>query len=1085
MRRTAFIFLLLLTGAFLTQASAQAVVSGRVSSSDGASLRGVSINVKGTERGGISGENGRYSISAEKGEVLVFSYLGFLPKEEIVGDQGILNVILVPKSEELNSVVITALGISREKKSLGYSVGEIKGDEMDKVPQQNILNALTGKVAGLSITNTNNMLSSNPQVVIRGAISLSGNNTPLIVVDGLATGKDPGVLGDLSADNIASITVLKGPSASALYGSRAGSGALIITTKNGRGFEKGIGISVNSSFVSAVPYHYLPLQQQFAGGVNGIFDPNSLQQRWGPPMGTPEIQWNSNGEAVPLEGHPDNYKNFSRRGDNFINDVNIYGSNEAGSFNLSLSDTRATGNFPGSSLRKDAVSFAAVRNVAKTLKVSANVHILNSGSDNIRTPVTENHPFENKPNESLNYWPNWIDINDFKDYWAVVGEQQNTPSSTFNNPWFVAYVNTEKFKRFRAYGNVKLNWDISEALNLETQVGSYNGYYSTVDQKGKSDRDDPNGWYVYNSAYSQELNTSFLLNYKKRVKDFSFDVSGGGNLLFQSADGGNILGNNLVSPNLYTSSNIDRSAVSYENPVTRKRINSLYGIASIGYKEGIYLQLTGRNDWSSTLPVNNRSYFYPSASLSLVLTELVRLPDFISLLKLRGGLANVGSDTDPYQLQQTLNRYTWGNDNTYSYPLTMANFNLEPENIESKEVGLDLDMFNGRIGLEATYYQVRDEDQIIAVSVPAMTGFQYASLNAGVVRSRGVELVLHGVPIQSKDLKWDVRFNLAKDRSVLSRLPEGVSQFEFWSSTNVSSHAGINGEIGDLWGHDVLRVKDGAYKGWPLLDENGYVQFDPDEKKMGNVNPNFTLGFLSSLSVKRITVSASLDWRDGGNYYSKTMLRLTRGGRQESWYKGEGSSTFTGILSSNSFGGDKDRLAQEIKSHPEKYSGIDGLVWVGGRNKEFGGFPLNTTNIDNGAFFPGVRNDGQGGYVENFGGPNTKYFRAGLIADPGAGWWSQGVQTWLYDASFIKLRELSVTYSFSDKIAKSIRAQSLSLSVFARNLIIWTEAQNYFDPELAYVPNGSGYSSFSKGWDHLNNSPWWIAETGLKLNVQF
>lgn len=1060
------------------QAVAQTAIQGSVSSSfDGSPLVGASVILKGGGTGTVTDANGSFSINVSVGQTLVFRYIGFQSKEVVISNNNMLHVSLDPGGKDLNSVVVTALGISREKRALGYSVGEIKGDEMNKVPQENVVNALSGKVAGLKISNTSNDLSSDPQVIIRGVKSLSGNDAPLIVIDGLPTGNDAGVLADLSADNIASVTVLKGPSAAALYGSRAGSGVLLVTTKNGRGLQKGIGVSVNSSYSASVPYNFVPMQQQFASGVNGIFDPTSQQQRWGPAMGTPEVQWNSNGEAVPLKPHPDNVKDFVNTANSYINDVSIYGSNDRSNFNLSLSDTRATGLYPGTNLRKDAVALAASHKITQTFRVSANVHLLTSGSDNFRSQSEDNYPYED-----VYYFPNWIDINDFKNYWTEKGVQQNVWNKNFNNPWFVAYVNVNKFKEFRAYGNVKFDWDINKQFSFMARIGSYNDTYTTESQHGKSDRQKPLGQYAYGSSYTQELNTDFLLSYKKKIGDFSLHASGGGNLLFRNANGSSIGGENLVLPDLYTSGNIDRSAVSYTSSFSKKRINSLYGVASVDYKSTVYLELTGRNDWSSTLPVDNRSYFYPSVSLSVILSEMFQLPEFISLLKLRGGWATVGKDTDPYQLVQTLSKSNWGDHTTYSLPNTMANVNLEPESIVSTEGGLDLNMFKDRIGLNITYYQIEDRNQIMSVSTPALTGFTLASVNAGIVRNKGIEVVLHGVPVQSKNIRWDVNLDFTKNSSTLVKLPEGVSVFQFWERTHVYNQTSLNGTIGEMWGNDVVRVKDGPYKGWPVLDGNGYVQRDPDVKKIGNVNNTFTLGLQSSVSIKRFTISTSFDWRQGGQYYSESMLRLTRGGRGESWHKGPGSSTFTGILSSNSFGGDKGQLADEIKNHPEKYNGMSGLVWVGGRTKELGGFPLSTSKIDNGAFFPGVRSDGQGGYIENFGGADTKYFRAGLIADPGAGWWSQGVQTWMYDASFIKMRELSVAYSFPDKIAGSIKAQALSLSLFVRNLMVWTKAKNNIDPESAYMSYDG--SHFNMGWDRAKMNPW-TAVTGLKLNIQF
>lgn len=1078
MRKIKILFVLLIAPFLWLSVDAQTTITGRVLSADkDAPLSGASVILTGNSTGARTDADGRFSINASIGSKIVFSFIGYQSKEVTVKDGDALIIRLDPKGTELGEVVVTALGIGREKRALGYSVGEVKSDQLTKVPQENVINALTGKVAGLKISNTSNELSSDPQVIIRGIKSLSGNDAPLIVIDGLPTGTDASVLSDLSADNIASVTVLKGPSAAALYGSRAGSGVLLVTTKSGRGVKKGIGVSVNSSFSSSIPYHFVPEQQQFSSGINGVFDPTTQQQWWGPSMGTPAIQWNSNGQAVPLKPHPDNVKNFVNTGNSFINDVSFYGSNDQSSFNLSMSDTRATGLFPGAELRKDAVSLSASHNVTKTFRVSANIHLSTSGSDNFRVQSDDDYPYED-----IYFVPNYIDVNDFKDYWEEKGLKQNVWDSHFNNPWFVAYESLSKFKQFRAYGNIKLDWDINKMFSLMARVGSYDQTYTTQTQHAKSELRKKLGQYAYSSSHSQELNTDILLTFKKRIGDISVNASGGGNLLFHNGLGSAISGNNLILPDLYTSSNINRSAVNYGSSFSKKRINSLYGVASVDYKNAVYLEFTGRNDWSSTLPVDNRSYFYPSVSMSLIVSDMLQLPEFISLVKLRGSWASVGKDTGPYQLMQTLAKSNWADRTTYSLPSTMANVNLKPESIVSTEGGLDLAFFNNRLGINMTYYEIEDRDQIMRVSTPSLTGFLLASVNAGIVRNKGIEIGLNATPVQSKSSTWNVGFNFTKNSSKLIQLPEGVNVVQFWSRTNQFNQTGLNGTVGDMWGNDVLRVKDGQYKNWPLLDGNGYVQRDPNLSRMGNVNNNFTLGFQSSFSFKRFTVSTSFDWRHGGEYFSESMLRLSRGGRQENWHKGPGSSTFTGILNSNSFSGDKDQLAQEIRANPGKYDGTDGLVWVGGRTKDLGGFPLSTSNIDNGAFFPGVRDDGQGGYTENFGGSDTKYFRAGLIADPGAGWWSKGTQTWLYDASFIKMREFAIAYNLPDKVAGAIKAQSLSLSLFVRNLIIWTKAKNNIDPESAYVSFDG--SSYNQGWDRATMNPW-TAVTGLKLNIQF
>lgn len=1056
-------------------------IKGVVTDEKGAGLPGVNILVKGTQRGTASGADGSFLIDVLNGEsVLVFSFVGYLSAEERVGNRTQLQITLQPDEKALDEVVVTALGLQRKSRALGYSVGEVKNEDLTRVPQENVVNSLNGRVSGVRVINTTPDLNSDPMVLIRGFTSLSGGNSPLIVVDGLPTGTDISVMSDLSADNIESVSVLKGPSAAALYGSRAGSGVLLITTKSGSKGKKGLGVRVNSAYTSTIPYRFTPIQQRFANGSNGNFDQTS-NLWWGPQMGTSVARFGTNGEATPLQSYPDNIRNFANIGNSYVNDIIVSNTSEKLSFSLSVSDTRGTGVYPGSEIRKDAISFSGTYNLNSRLTVAANFNYLNSGSDNFRGLSYDNYPYED-----LYFTPNWLSLEELKDYWAEENVKQSVWANGFNNPWFTVNENINSFRKVRPYGNVKLDWQITDDLSLMTRIGGFNESFITTDRVALSEKKLPNGGYGYISRSLQEVNTDFLLNYKKGLGDFTVDVSGGGNLLFQNNSVGSISGQRFVLPGLYTSSNIDRSAVSYYNSVGNKRINSLYGVASLGYKEAVYAEFSGRNDWSSTLPVNNRSYFYPSASLSVVVSDLLSLPEQISLFKLRGGWAKVGKDTGPYQLAMTLSRSTWGDQTAYSLPGKTPTSNLLPESIVSSEYGFDLQMFKRRLGLNFTYYEIANKNQITGISVSGSTGFTAANVNAGIVENKGVEISMRAVALETKHVNWDFVLNFTKEASRLTALPEGVSNHQFWSRSNVFSQTRLGGKVGDLWGPDVVRVQEGPYKDWPVLNQNGYVQLNTTNMLLGNVMPDFTLGIQSNLQIKRFTFSASFDWRQGGDYYSESMLRLSRDGRQESWYKGEGSSTFTGILSSQSFGGDRDKIAAEIAQNPGKYNGMNGLTYVGGRNEELGGFEYGGP-VANGVFFPGVIMGSNGEYIENFGAEGTRFFRSDLIADPGSGYWSRGVQTWIYDASFVKLREFAVAYAIPDKLSRHIGAGGASLSLFARNIIVWTKAKNYIDPESTMM-NGNGQfnstPNYLLGFDRASFYPWSMS-AGVKLNIQF
>ncbi|WP_439585018.1 SusC/RagA family TonB-linked outer membrane protein [Dyadobacter bucti] len=1066
---------------FIPEIPAERSVTGTVFDDQQQPLPGVSILLKGEQRGTTTDENGRFSLQIpDQGAILTFSFVGYVSQDITVGKESQLTIRLLQDNKSLDEVVVTALGLQRSKKALGYSVSEIKNEDLTRVPQDNVVNGLTGKVTGVRVINTTPDMNSDPIVLIRGYTSLSGNNSPLIVVDGLPTGTDISVLSDLSADNIESVNVLKGPSAAALYGSRAGSGVLLITTKSGNKGKKGLGVSVNAAYTASIPYQYVPIQQRFVTGSNGNFN-QATNLWWGPEMGTSVARFGTNGEATPLTPHPDNVTDFVTVGNSYVNDITISNTNEKLSFSLSLSDTRVKGVYPQSNLRKDALALSASYQFTKKLSVNANFNYLNSGSDNFRGLSYDNYPYED-----LYFTPNWLDINDLKNYWAEKDVQQNVWANGFNNPWFTVNENINTFRKVRPYGNVRLNYNMTDDLSLMARVGGFNESYTTDNRTAMSEKSLPQGGYSHISRNFQEINTDFLLNYKKVLGHFSVDASGGGNLFFQNNQLATITGQRYVLPGLYTASNIDRSSVGYTAVKINKRINSLYGTASFGFRDAVFLELTGRNDWSSTLPVNNRSYFYPSASLSVIVSDLLALPKSISLLKLRGGWANVGKDTDPYRLSMALSRSTWGENTTYSLPGTTPTNNLLPQSIISSEIGLDAAFFKKRLGLNFTYYDVEDKKQITSISVSGSTGYTGANVNAGVVRNRGVEISLRAVPVQKKDLLWDVTFNFTKERSKLTALPEGVSNHQFWSRNNIYSQTTLGGNVGDLWGPDVIRVTEGEYAGWPLLNNNGYVQQGLSNIKLGNVIPDFTLGLQSNLNVKRFTISASLDWRKGGDYYSESMKRMTRDGRQDSWYKGDGSSTFTGILSNNSFNGDNAQLAAEIKNNPQKYNAMDGLTYVGGRTAELGGFDYGGA-VANGAFFPGVISDGNGEYIENFGAAGTKYFRSDLIADPGSGYWSRGVQSWIYDASFIKLRELAIAYRLPETTTRRVASGGVSVSVFARNIMLWTKAKNHLDPESTMMNTNDQFSTSTNyllGFDRASFYPTTMS-VGLKLNIQF
>jgi TonB-linked SusC/RagA family outer membrane protein len=1054
-----------------------AAITGTVrDKSTGESLPGVSILVKGTTQGTSTDVNGKYALSfPQNSATLIFSYVGFVPFEVTTDGRSVIDVSLEPDVKALKEVVVTALGISREKSSLGYAIGEIKSEQLQTVPHTNVLNALTGKVAGLAITTAGQDLNAEMQIVIRGKTSLAGKDSPLIVIDGIPVGENAQVVADLNANNVESVSVLKGPSAAALYGSRAGNGVLLITTKKGSGAKKGIGVAFNAGYTSSVPYHYIPTQTRFTTGKNGMFDESASQYWFGPEEGTPAVQWNSNGEATPLKFYPNNNKEYFQTGNSLVTDVSVQGVSDRGSYRLSVSDTRGSGNRPGMELFKNAFDLAANYKVTNKFEVSTDVHLVKSHSNNSPVQIGSDYPYE-----SLFLLPQHVDINALKDYWSVKNKQQYSISSIYDNPWFVAYEKVNKFKNMRLYGNIKADWKLTDDLSLMSRISHSNDGMTREHNQPLSYTRQINGFYSNQNTNSEETNADVLLTYKKDIKDFSINVSAGGNALYQKGQGISAGGTNLVLPGLFTVGNVNRNTLSYSSNTSKKIVYSTYGVASLGYKDMAYLDLTGRNDWSSTLPANNRSYFYPSASFSLLISNMVQLPRVISLLKVRAGWAKVGKDTNPYALDQYLTSGMFGGQVTYARQGQMPNVNLKPENAESTEFGIDMSFLKRRIGLNVTYYTKANKNQILNVTIPGMTGYSAAQVNAGMVENKGIEIELRSTPIQTKDFTWDLNLNFTRDRSKLTRLADGMDTYAFWESTGIYARTKVGERIGDMYGYDVRRVEEGPYKGWTLLDANGKTVRGANLEKIGNAVSDFMMGIQTTVTYKQLSLSANFDWRQGGDYYSMTMLRMARSGNIENWNNGISSSTFSGILGSNSFGGNADMLAQEIKNNPQIYR--DNKVYVGGRTKDLGGFPLNGNN--NGAFFPGVISDGKGGYIENFGGPGTVYVTDNDIIEPGSGWWDKGTDMWMYDASYLKLREAALSYALPTGLAKTVRAESISLSLFARNLLLWTKAKNNMDPEVAFNRAGGDGTALLQGFDRWNSAPW-TASFGVKLSAQF
>ncbi|MCF6333017.1 MAG: SusC/RagA family TonB-linked outer membrane protein, partial [Draconibacterium sp.] len=929
-------------------------------------------------------------------------------------------------------------------------------------------------------------------------------------------------MSDLNSEDIESVSILKGPSAAALYGSRAGNGVVLITTKTGKK-KKGLGISISSNTVIENPYKYLPMHNLMGYGArpytqdnrpnNGlpyiVSDPT--ESAWvGPELdkGMMSYQWpyfDANGalQATPLVSHPDNYKNFFGTGITTDNSFSISDATDKINYRLSYSNMQNKGIIPNSDLNKNSISLNSSIKLTDKIKVSSNINFTISGADN--------RPAGNRganPIQALYETNPSINVLDMKNYWepGKEGIQQNgpytleiNPDGTYertgdfaNNPYFLANEVNNGFKRDRVYGNLKLDYDITSELSLMLRY-THDQFHEFRDTKiAASYSKEPNGYYGLANLYRREQNADFLFSYNKHVGDFSVSGSVGGNFRYQYAansttkakDGGS----GLVIPGIYSISNIALSNIQYSSAWSQKAVYSLYALASVGYKDAIYLDLTARNDWSSTLPAENRSYFYPSASLSMLLNNMFDMGDKVSLAKIRGGVAMVGNDTDPYRLLVSMgNVGPWGDETRLTTSGTLLLPNLKPEIQTSWELGADFGLYDNRLRFEGTYYAAKNKNQVLSIGLPPSSGYNGKQINAGLISSKGIELSLGGTPIKTNDLTWDINFVYSKNRTKVEELSEGFNYIKLWKDAKGGAVTWVGEEIGQIIDKKLVRVEDknSPYYGWPIMDDEGWDSDDGTWEKdgkrvapvIGNFNPNFTLGMQTSLSYKKWSVSASFDWRNGGQFVSQTLRYGESDLHSQRW--------IDRTVKINDMSGAE--MAQYLKDHADQYLSPDGefFVVVGGPTKETGGLPHTEGGItlNDGVFMPGVEGDydDNGNFVatkEHLGDTGTPLIRYQDFYG-----WSY-TRNATFDADFIKLREISVAY----KLPKIRGIQGASVSLYSRNIILWTKAKVGIDPEMAFQPEsgvqGQSGIQFKQGIERFNVAPWTIP-VGIKLNVSF
>ncbi|WP_124979400.1 SusC/RagA family TonB-linked outer membrane protein [Nonlabens xiamenensis] len=1051
----------------------QTTLTGRVTDSAGEPLAFVSVLEQGTGNGTTTDTNGNFELQVDGESVLLFSFVGYETQRLLYDGSEYLNVVL-QEGEALDEVVVTALGVKRRERELGYAVQTLEEDQIQEVKAVNLIDNLAGKIAGVSVTQGATGVGSSSKITIRGEASFSNNN-PLFIVDGTPVNNNSvfnftneaaagfqeidfgNGASEINQDDIASVSVLKGPAAAALYGTRASNGVIIIETKNGKS-QQGLGISYNTSFFVDTAFQLPQFQNEYGQGNSGEFEfvdglgggiNDNITYSWGPrldqgilipqfdsPVLLPDGSQVRGGDTSLYNGlditptafrsHPDNLKNFYETGYTAINNIAVSNGFDQGNYRLSFTDLRSESIIPGVDLDRQTVAAKLQFQPLTSTQINASINYVNSESGN--------RPSNGYGSENVNYslvaWgPRSLDIGNLRSYWqpGLEGVQQYSFNYTFfDNPYFILLENRNSFTRDRLFGNLSLQQELTPDLKLSIRSGMDYSNEKRRFLRNYSTNRFRNGAYAEHDVFYREINTDVLLTYQKQWSKWSLNANAGGNRFSQNASTTQVQTTSLAQPGIFSINNAASPLESFGFR-SRKRINSLYAFAKLGYEEMIYLDVTARNDWSSALATpfsaDNTSFFYPSVSASLILNKLVSLPEVIDFAKLRTSYAQVGNDTDPYQTQGTFIAQTTVNSQpTFSNQDFIPNQNLRPERTSSTELGFDLRMFNQRLGIDFTYYNALTKDQILSLPIGIASGYSQQVVNAGAVRNQGMEVILNAVPVRRGDFEWNTTINFASNRAVVEDLPQEEGRLTLAYSRVYDSQDQTvwhqveeGGRIGDLYGTGYLRNEEGEY----VLTPEGRFIADPNLKKLGNYNADFTMGFNNSFRYKNWDASFLLDWRQGGILVSRTLALAAVGGQLE-----------------------------ETAFRPEEGIIADGVI--------------NTGSPENPVYVQNTVPVSAESYYRQFYDRNHEEHN-------------------VYDASFLKLRQFAIGYNFKlneNALGLFQRGADLRVALIGRNLFAFSEIP-HFDPEQLAV-QGQGFVNGVEDMSYASTR-----SLGIKAGISF
>ena len=1003
------VFFLLLMGSYTLSAQGKTVSGTVTSKSDGAPLPGVSVVIQGTTKGTETDFDGKYTIEVSTGDVLTFSFIGMKTVSITIGESNTYDVALEEDTASLDEVVVTALGIKRQKKSLTYATQKVSTDEIVKARPLNVVNSLSGKVSGISVTRSGAGVGASSKVILRGSRSINGSSQPIYVVDGVVIGNG---IENISPDDIESITVLRGPNAAALYGSRANNGAIVVTTKSGQSIGKKFSVDISSTITTETVNILTDYQNEFGQGVDGIYNPNTTNS-WGPRMdGQSVAHWsndpNSGLTQYNFSPQPNNVEDFFQTGFNLASNISVSTFNETTSTYFSYTNTNAAGIVPNNQLKGHNFSVRVNSKIADKFHVDGKLNYIRQTIDN---QLDQGESFSNPIRHALrlprNIRTQDARIFEFRDPSGSVLQHYWKPHDNGGaNPYWTINRNLNELIKDRILASASLSYDLSPNLTAQVRASLdklvesketkwYNDSYIIAD----------NGDYFTRNTQGEEFNGDVLLTYKKDInEDWKFNINVGANYNQITVKSVNTRNNGLNVENLFAVNNA--VGISVTQSIFPKKVNSVYGFGQLSYKNALFLDLTGRNDWSSTLPAANRSFFYPSVGLTAVLSDLWTFPDAISFLKLRGSWAQVGNDTDPFLLDRAANLGLGGANGVIEISPVLPVKDLKPEKTISTEIGLDLRLLENRIGLDFTYYKSNTTDQLFPTPVPSPSGASSVFQNGADVQNSGVEIILNLIPLKTADFSWSIDFNFAKNESKVLKIAEGFTSIELPGRDFLRR---FRIEAGSEFGNVYSRGFQRDTQGRVIVGANGIPLVTPGfTVKVANFNPDWLGGIRNSFDYKNFNLSFLIDIRQGGTVASFTNAVLAAdGATQETLAGRDGSAVFGQNVFGNITAVKEDGTPNDIPVSAQ-------VLWqaLGGRNAPVG-------------------------------------------------------EAFVRDASNVRLRELVFGYSLSKTALDKLPFESASISIVGRNLFFLSNKAGDIDPEIT---NGittrsgnetDGFESFS------------------------